>query len=216
MPKVSEAHILARRQQILMAACICMGRTGFRKMSIKDVCRQAKLSPGAVYTYFQGKEAILQALAEDGLRNSDVLLKELEAAGGVRAAIHAFFEILEDSLKCTHDLAPEGFDANRIKVALWVELLRDPGMLELFDGQYQGNLKRFARIVRAGQRDGEMARGIDGRALAQVITSLYEGLTLQRALWPEIDLRKYYKAMFALIDGTLWLDREKPTKEEKG
>ena len=61
MPKVSEAHIEARRQQILEAANACFSRQGFHQSSVQDICREAGLSPGAVYRYFPSKEHIIAA-----------------------------------------------------------------------------------------------------------------------------------------------------------
>ena len=52
MPKVSEAHVEARKQQIMDAAKTCFSRQGFHQTSIQDICREAELSPGAVYRYF--------------------------------------------------------------------------------------------------------------------------------------------------------------------
>ena len=56
MPKVSDAHVEARRQQILEAASACFARQGFHQTSVQDICKEAGLSAGAVYRYFPGKE----------------------------------------------------------------------------------------------------------------------------------------------------------------
>ena len=61
MPKVSGAHIAARRQQILDAARACFARQGFHQTSIQDICKEAGLSPGAVYRYFPSKDHIIAA-----------------------------------------------------------------------------------------------------------------------------------------------------------
>lgn len=56
MPKVSDAHLEARREQILDAAEACFSREGFHQTSMQDICREAELSPGAVYRHFSSKE----------------------------------------------------------------------------------------------------------------------------------------------------------------
>jgi len=48
MPRVSEAHLAARRQQILDAAQIRFIRNGFHQTSMQDVIAEAGLSVGAV------------------------------------------------------------------------------------------------------------------------------------------------------------------------
>ena len=64
MPKVTEAHLEARRQQILDAAFACFAGQGFHRTTMQDICREAKLSAGAMYHYFSGKEAIIAATCE--------------------------------------------------------------------------------------------------------------------------------------------------------
>ena len=61
MPKVTQAHIDARRKQIIEAAQACFSRQGFHQTSIQDICKEAELSPGAVYRYFPGKVQIIAA-----------------------------------------------------------------------------------------------------------------------------------------------------------
>ena len=65
MSKVSEAHIAARRQQILEAARACVARQGFHQTNIQDICKEAALSPGAVYRYFPSKDHIIAATRTD-------------------------------------------------------------------------------------------------------------------------------------------------------
>ena len=55
MPRVSDEHLAARRQQILDAARACFLRNGFHATSMQDVIGEAGLSVGAVYRYFKSK-----------------------------------------------------------------------------------------------------------------------------------------------------------------
>src|SRR5688572_7394624 len=64
MPRVTAAHLAARRQQILDAAQACFLRNGFHATSMQEVIREAGLSVGAVYRYFPSKNALVMALAE--------------------------------------------------------------------------------------------------------------------------------------------------------
>src|SRR5687768_10493304 len=64
MPKVTEAYTAARRQQIIDAAYRCFARKGFHQTTMRDIYQETKLSPGAVYHYFDSKDAIIQASFE--------------------------------------------------------------------------------------------------------------------------------------------------------
>ena len=59
MPKVTEEHVEARRRQILSAALRCFAREGFHRTTMQDIFREADLSPGAVYSYFKGKDELI-------------------------------------------------------------------------------------------------------------------------------------------------------------
>src|SRR5262245_30602356 len=62
MPKVTEEHVEARRRQILTAALRCFAREGFHRTTMQDIFREADLSPGAVYTYFKGKDELIRGI----------------------------------------------------------------------------------------------------------------------------------------------------------
>lgn len=59
--------------RILEAARKCFVQSGFRGASMHDICREAEMSPGALYRYFPSKEALIEAIAErdriEDLRN---------------------------------------------------------------------------------------------------------------------------------------------------
>ena len=65
MPKVSEAHRAARREQIIDAAIRCVGREGFHRTTMSHVIAESGLSAGAVYGYFTGKEDLIKASPPD-------------------------------------------------------------------------------------------------------------------------------------------------------
>jgi AcrR family transcriptional regulator len=57
-PDVSEE----RQNQILEAAVAVFARVGFRTARMDDMAEQAGLSKGALYLYYQSKDAIIAAL----------------------------------------------------------------------------------------------------------------------------------------------------------
>lgn len=59
-PKVVED----RREQIIDAAMRVFSQKGFTKATNKDIAREAGITPGLIYYYFESKEALLQALLE--------------------------------------------------------------------------------------------------------------------------------------------------------
>ena len=82
MPKVTEAHLEARHQQILNAAGACFSRQGFHQTSMQDICREAELSPGAVYRYFSSKEDIIAASCQACQHGIVDFIQSVTAGGG--------------------------------------------------------------------------------------------------------------------------------------
>src|SRR5579864_5241511 len=65
MPKITEARRDARRQQILAAALRCFSRDGFHATTTADIVRESGVSQGTLYLYFETKDEIITALADD-------------------------------------------------------------------------------------------------------------------------------------------------------
>src|SRR6202035_3856468 len=64
MRKIDPGKHEEKRQEILEAAGRCFARRGFQGATISDICTEANISPGHLYHYFAGKEAIIAGMAE--------------------------------------------------------------------------------------------------------------------------------------------------------
>src|SRR5690242_15007919 len=86
MPKVSEQHMEARRQQIIDAAYRCFARKGFHQTTMRDIYEEAGLSPGAVYHYFSSKADIIEASFRfDYERSTDLFSAALASSDSITA-----------------------------------------------------------------------------------------------------------------------------------
>lgn len=201
MPKVTEAHVEARRRQIMQATVVCVAEKGFQRTTMQDICRTAELSPGAVYGYFSGKKDILEALVQDNLEQNDMLLDEVSAAGSTReilaALLHKLLSFSEG--ECEHSLPVP--DPNRIKVGLWAEIIRDAGLHESAKGNYTRVLEGIAKIIRSGQRRGDVRKDVEARHAAATCLALVDGFVLQKAIDPSLSAARYENVTGALLDG---------------
>ena len=95
-----------RRQQILEAARRCFARRGFSATTIADLCEESGLSAGGIYTHFENKHAIAEAIGDSATApvEGDV---DLEALGR---------RLLTD----------DGALDARLDLQLWAESLHDP------------------------------------------------------------------------------------------
>lgn len=64
-PRVSVAERRRRKRELLLdAAQEVLATSGAHKLSLRAVARRANLAPASLYEYFDGREALLAALAE--------------------------------------------------------------------------------------------------------------------------------------------------------
>jgi TetR/AcrR family transcriptional regulator, repressor for uid operon len=71
----------AQLARILEASRTCFVRSGFRGASMHDICREAEMSPGALYRYFPSKEAIIEAIAENDRQGDLASLAQISGNG---------------------------------------------------------------------------------------------------------------------------------------
>src|SRR3990170_8142214 len=62
MSRVPEAHVEARRNQIVDAAWACFARKGYHQTTMQDIATEAGISAGAIYRYYPSKEGVLKAI----------------------------------------------------------------------------------------------------------------------------------------------------------
>jgi AcrR family transcriptional regulator len=64
MPRLSAAHADQRRAHLEKAALRCFLKLGYHGTSVRDIAKAAKLSLGAVYTYFPDKLSLFSAVLD--------------------------------------------------------------------------------------------------------------------------------------------------------
>jgi len=196
MPKVTEAHVQARRSQILQAACKCFSKYGFHKSTVREICEGAGLSAGAVYGYFKSKDEILEALAGLGRQSTRALL---DAARTDAGPVRTLSNLMASVISCLDSEA--GAEGARLDLRLWDEGLSTPRIRELFIEAHTQIKEPFSELVRAGQQSGELASDVDPAGAAQVLVALSLGLTVLKAMEPDVDLAGASRAASALISG---------------
>ena len=85
MPKVSEEHKQARREEILEAAQRVFARHGYEGATVARLEEETGLSRGAIFSYFESKDALFVAVVA---RSSDRLV-EIWLERGFRALLDA-------------------------------------------------------------------------------------------------------------------------------
>ena len=92
MARVSDAHLEARRLSILKAARRVFSEKGVAAATMADIAAVACCSPGAIYRYFESKEALVNALYQQwkGVMLQSILL-DFPHEAPIRGQFHAFW-----------------------------------------------------------------------------------------------------------------------------
>lgn len=186
MPRVSDAHLEARRRQILEAARACFAANGFHSTSMQDILRESGLSAGAVYRYFDSKEAIIAAIAAEAV---SVIGAAFSADGDDDVPL---LTLVERAVRAVDERA-ESDDVGRLALQVWAEAGRsDPLRAHISAAVHEARAPLERRLERAHP-------GIDAAATAAVITALLPGYIHARVVVGGMDPDRYLRGIEGLV-----------------
>jgi TetR/AcrR family transcriptional regulator, transcriptional repressor of aconitase len=205
MPRVSAEHQAARRRQILDAAHECFARHGFHRTTMQHIVRRSKLSPGAIYGYFKGKQAIIQAIADErhaSEREAFARAADLAGSKGSRVALSELVRRFLGRLE-----SPFEQRQRKVGVQLWAEALRDRRVMRLVERGVEEPLEQLTALLDRARERGEIADTLDPQALARLLIAAFHGFVLQQAWDPGVDLGRYIDTLEAVLDGLVRANR---------
>ncbi len=202
MPKVDQAHLDARRTQILEAASQCFSRDGLHGTTIQNIIRQSGLSAGAIYSYFASKDEIIEAInAERHARERESITAACRGAD-LRNTLEQLSQYFFGSLRQADER-----ERRRVGIQLWAEALRNQRILAIVREGVDEPRKLLAGLIENAQRRGNLRPDLSADAVARVLIALYHGFILQQA-WDE---QAELEAFLAVVDAALGpLFRESP------
>ncbi len=181
MAKVTDAHIEARRNQIILAAWECFARSGYYQTKMQDIAREAGISAGAIYRYFPSKEAVLKAISERSLERD---LDLMERARATEEEPIAALELL--SLAMRSVFQEPGFETlARMNVELRPEFLRNDDLKRSMRKNLRVMLAAASLLISDAKRKGQIKPNVDPEALAMLALCFNEGLRQYRLIDPQ-------------------------------
>ncbi len=204
MPKVTVEHLAARRRQILSAALACFARNGFHRTTMQDIFKEAELSPGAVYSYFKGKDDLVRAIIAETMgfigTTASVLTEPLPD-GRLRRPGEALAEVVKHNAGFGMGTVEQ---RARIFPHLIGEQQRDPTLNAAARAGLSQLREGFATLARAAQERGELNRAVDPDHYGSLAISLLQGIMTQTSVFgDELDVDAYVRAAVALLDGEM-------------
>jgi AcrR family transcriptional regulator len=169
-PKVVED----RREQIIDAAMRVFSQKGFTRATNKDIAREAGITPGLIYHYFENKEALLRAIIE---ARSPLRLVSSLSPQTLMLPPEVFLRFI--ILQVLGIVEEEKF-VQLLRMFL-PEVIHNPDMSQLGAGVLQRGLAFLASYFASKMQAGELRQG-DASLTAQVCIGSVIGFVLRRQI----------------------------------
>lgn len=195
MPKVSEEHRAARRDQIIGAMLRCVAREGFHRTTMAAVIAESGLSAGAVYLYFSGKDELIRAISENFAGESLQIVVDDHAA-----EVPPPNQLIEAVLERLNALGEErGVELHRVALPIWAEAARNPEIMETL--RLGGGRGRAAWVEYAERAidAGHLPPDTDPTQAAQTLIGLIPGYMVQRLVVHDLTPASYAAGLAGLM-----------------
>lgn len=196
MPKVSDAHLAARRDQILDAAVRSFAVDGFQATSMSDIVRASGMSAGAVYRYYPSKDDLIAAVADRVMAAAAAVVQQLlaEERAPHPAEVVAALVTMADRIASAGEV-----DVSRVAVQAWAEALRNDRIRAIAATAYGSLRAHLETACRRSMEAGDLPAHLDPAVAAQVLFSLVPGYLLQRLLLGDVSADTYGATLLTVL-----------------
>lgn len=170
MPKRSEAHLEARRQQILEGARRAFSRYGYEGATVAKLEEEIGLSRGAIFNYYPSKYELFFALASE------------QQAEALQIWIDRGFEAL------LHEIAEENPDWLGVYLEHVRHLRTDPALRERWKNRTPDEDRTALEHMLALQASGEVRDDVPPETIGHFLGLVVDGIALQTGAGFPVDL----------------------------
>jgi TetR/AcrR family transcriptional regulator, transcriptional repressor of aconitase len=162
VPKVTQEHLDARREQILAGAQRCFAEHGYAGATVARLEAAIDLSRGAIFNYFDGKQSLFVEVA----MRVNAGFQRIFTEQGLDAAVRAI---------ASEDPAWLG-----VLIETQSKLRHDPEFVRRMEAAIE-RAPRVSSWIEERQRDGAFRADVPAVALAQFVNMVVNGLALRVA-----------------------------------
>src|SRR3984893_11129561 len=166
----------ARRSQILDAALVCFGKRGFHQASMHDISAEAGISVGLIYRYFENKEAVISAMADEHKREIHEVLERARLAPTLVEAFEIIF-----TWDCSEN-SPQVLSA--FVVDLFAEAGRNPRVADLVRDVGRTAMEGVTDLIARSPEATNLPYDLQPRDIAEMIFAVNDGMLMRDVLTP--------------------------------
>jgi AcrR family transcriptional regulator len=189
MPKVSEEHRTARKQEIVRAALRLFARQGFQATSMTDIIAESGLSAGAIYGHYKSKDELIRFAITEFLHVRGLGAAAPEQGGAIPPG--------EMMRRFVGNIESEMGDLSLL-VQVWGQAVLDPTARDSTNQIVEQLQSIYGDYLARWYRDG---LGMDPKAadaaalrFAPLHVGIMQGYILQNSLYTGFDREAYFAA----------------------
>ena len=163
-----------RREQILRAAMVCFAKRGFHQASMHDISAEAGISVGLIYRYFENKDAVISAMADEHKKEIQEVLVRARQAPTLLESLEILF-----TAHCCEN-APQVESA--FVVDLFAEASRNPRVAELVRGVMKATMDGVTDLIARSPEATASMLNLSPREQAELIFTVIDGGMMREIL----------------------------------
>ncbi len=159
----------ARREELIAAGIVCLGKGGMSGFTIDQICRQAGISRGLINHHFKTKDELLVCIYA---HMTDHLLHDYDSD----SALGLMTEIIETSFD------EKSFNRSNLRawLAIWGQVTSNDALRELHKVRYDHYKDRIKSAL--GQVSSSMSLQFNVDSVARQLIAIIDGLWLEYCL----------------------------------
>jgi AcrR family transcriptional regulator len=187
-----EASKNETRQLILRAARRLFAQKGMEESTIRDIAREAGVSPASVVVHFKSKTALLEEALNRDIETAlselmDSMPQDLEFLDRLMHLSKGFFRLYDQNRKLYRALIRN-------------TIFEPAGETPKINNVSELYLRFLSGLVEAGQARGIIRPEVDASIAAGSIFSLYLGALIMLFRMPEMTVERVAEALAAMTD----------------
>ncbi|OGB28813.1 MAG: hypothetical protein A3F78_07290 [Burkholderiales bacterium RIFCSPLOWO2_12_FULL_61_40] len=195
MRKIDPERQQSKRQHILDAAVRCFIRSGFHQTRTAEICREAHMSPGNLFHYFDSKEAIIAAVVVEGPNELGALLERASSAPDLFAAL---LEAIDQQLALLTQSA-----YTRLSLEAIAEAVRNPAVFAAVSAHEADKKTALVRLLQMGVERQHLALHTPAPRAADWILLLLDGAFGRAMVETDFDLVGYRHLVHSALSQVL-------------
>lgn len=177
MPKLNEATWAINRDDILRVAFDLFAQRGYSRVSVNEIIKEAGISKGCFYTYFESKQAVFFAIVSDSDNIKTNLASQFDAQILPAERLKHYI-----SQRLNHFLNEDTLKWVKFSFEFWATAQLSEEMMTVHQKRYLAFAQDIESIVISGMDLGHFKSNIDVKDYVYILMSTIDGIASMAAV----------------------------------